>query len=83
VGGVSVHGLEDRQKVDMHCYWSELGEAVYLGHGSGILCVVVERFCLVHIILLFFMTSHSFYHIDRFLLNPFQGLALCIEDVAP
>jgi hypothetical protein len=78
-----VHGLEDRQEVDMHCYRSELGEAVHLGHGSGILCIVVERFYLVHIFLLFFMTFHSFYLIDCFLLNPLQGLTLCIEDAAP
>jgi len=83
VGGISVHRLEDRQKVDMPCYWSELGGAVNLGHGTGIFCIIVQRFHLFHVFFIFFMTPCHFYFDNGFSLNPLQGLALCIEDAAP
>jgi hypothetical protein len=42
VGGIPVYGLEDRQKVDLHGYWSELGGEVNLGCGTGLFCISVE-----------------------------------------
>jgi hypothetical protein len=69
-----VHGLEDRQKIGMHCDQSELGKAVDLGHGTGILCIVVERHCLFYFFFIFFITCSCFYFIlyfvDYFLLSP-------------
>jgi hypothetical protein len=60
VGGVSVHRLEDRQEIGLHCDQSELGKAVNLGRGTGIFCIVVERSFFFHIFLIFFMI---FFHI--------------------
>jgi hypothetical protein len=74
VGGISVHGLEDRQKVDMHGYWSALGGVVNLGHGTGIFRIVVERFFLFHMFLIFFMTSYFFL---SYSFEPPLGLGHC------
>jgi hypothetical protein len=78
VDGILVHILEIQQKVDMHRYWFELGGAINLVHNTGIFCITVEGFYLFHILLIFFMIlSYLFYF------EPLQGLALCIENVAP
>ena len=37
VGGIPVYRLEDRQEVDLHSYWLELGGAINLGHGRPFL----------------------------------------------
>jgi hypothetical protein len=64
-----VHRLEDGQEIGMHCDQSELGKAVDLGCGTGVFCIVVERFFLFHIFFIFFMIffSYFFYLIDYFL----------------
>jgi hypothetical protein len=78
VGGISVHGLEVRSKIDLHGYWSELGGAVNLGHGTGLFHISVEGFHLFHVLLIFFLILS---YLSSF--ETLQGLALCIEDVAP
>ena len=60
-------GLEDRETFSMHCCWSELGEAVNLGLGVGIFCIVVEGFLLFLFFFLFFLIYLLFF-------NPFEGL---------
>ena len=44
VSGIPVYRLEDRQEVDLHSYWLELGGVINLGHGIGFLCIIVEGF---------------------------------------
>jgi hypothetical protein len=63
----------------MHHYWSELGGAINLGHGTGIFHNIVVGFHLFHILLIFFMIlSYSLFSFE----TP-QSLTLCIENVAP
>jgi hypothetical protein len=44
VGGILVHRLEDRQKIDMPGCWLELGGVVNLGHGASLFHIIVEGF---------------------------------------
>jgi hypothetical protein len=61
-------GLEDRETFGMHCRWSKLGEAVNLGLGIGIFCIVVEGFLLFLVFFLFVMIY--------FFCQPFLGIIL-------
>jgi hypothetical protein len=58
VGGISVHGLENREIFDMHCHWSELGETVNLELGMGIFCIGMEGFPSVMVRSCASRTSH-------------------------
>jgi hypothetical protein len=64
VGGISVHGLEDGQEINMHRDQLELGKVVDLGPGTGILCIVVERYCVMIFLIQILVTVDIYDMID-------------------